>query len=173
MLPDVVVMTLDPRPPHRQIRACGTTRQRMFRFRMRHDGRVIDLEAVRAETPGCLDKVFLDSAGSSLPTDAVLDAVISHLRREADIGGYPAAAERADDLEALPVSLGRLLACDPDLLALTDSATRAWNLFVTALPWTPGDRVLICGTEYASNAIALLQRARLDGCTVEVVPTDG
>jgi len=32
--------------------------------------------------------------------------------------------------------------------------------------------VLICGTEYASNAIALLQRARLDGCTVEVVPDD-
>jgi cysteine desulfurase len=30
--------------------------------------------------------------------------------------------------------------------------------------------VLICGTEYASNAIALLQRARADGCTVEVVP---
>lgn len=139
---------------------------------MRHDGRVIDLDAARAQTPGCLDHVFLDSAGSSLPTTAVVDEVVAHLRREAEVGGYLAAAERAADLEAVPASVGRLLGCDPDLVALTDSATRAWDLFVTALPWAPGDRALVCGTEYASNAIALLQRARLDGCVVEVVPND-
>ena len=139
---------------------------------MRHDDRVIDLQAARAETPGCLGQVFLDSAGSSLPTTSVLDSVVGHLRREAEIGGYRAAAERADDLEALPVSLGRLLGCDPGLLALTDSATRAWNQFVTALPLGEGDRVLVGSNEYASNAIALLQRALRDGCSVEVVPND-
>jgi cysteine desulfurase len=143
----------------------------MFTSAMRHDDRVIDLAAVRADTPGCLDQVFLDSAGSALPTVQVHRAVVEHLEREVAIGGYRAAAERADDLAALPASLGRLLGCDPDLIALTDSATRAWDLFVTALPWAPGDRVLVCGTEYASNAIALLQRARLDGITVEVVPS--
>jgi cysteine desulfurase len=139
---------------------------------MRHDGRVIDLSAARAETPGCRTQAFLDSAGSSLPTTVVLETVIGHLRREAEVGGYRAAAERAEDLDALPEGLGRLLGCDPDLVALTDSATRAWDLFVTALRWSAGDRVLVCGTEYASNAIALLQRARLDGCVVEVVPND-
>lgn len=133
---------------------------------------MIDLDAARAQTPGCVGQVFLDSAGSSLPTTRVHETVVAHLRREAEVGGYRAAAERATDLEALPATVGRLLGCDPDLVALTDSATRAWNQFVTALPWSPGDRVLICGTEYASNAIALLQRARLDGCTVEVVPND-
>jgi selenocysteine lyase/cysteine desulfurase len=135
-------------------------------------GRVIDLAAARAATPGCLDQVFLDSAGSSLPTTRTLDAVVAHLRREAQVGGYRAAAEREADLSDVPVAIGRLLGCDPDLVALTDSATRAWNQFVTALPWCAGDRVLICGNEYASNAIALLQRARLDGVTVDVVPND-
>ncbi|WP_221176960.1 aminotransferase class V-fold PLP-dependent enzyme [Nocardioides pocheonensis] len=133
---------------------------------------VIDLSAARAETPGCLDRVFLDSAGSSLPTTRVLETVVGHLRREAEVGGYRAAAEREAELAAVPESVGRLLGCDPDLVALTDSATRAWDLFVTALPWSAGDRVLVCGTEYASNAIALLQRARLDGCVVEIVPND-
>jgi selenocysteine lyase/cysteine desulfurase len=33
--------------------------------------------------------------------------------------------------------------------------------------------VLVGSNEYASNAIALLQRARRDGCSVEVVPNDG
>jgi selenocysteine lyase/cysteine desulfurase len=131
---------------------------------------VIDLEAARSATPGCAGQVFLDSAGSSLPTSAVLDAVVGHLRREAEVGGYRAADERAADLSGIPAAVGRLLGCDADLVALADSATRAWNQFVTALPWTAGDRILICGTEYASNAIALLQRARLDGCSVEVVP---
>jgi cysteine desulfurase len=144
----------------------------MFTSAMRHDGRVIDLAAARAETPGCLDQVFLDSAGSALPTTRVHRAVVSHLEREAAVGGYRAAAERAEDLAAIPVALGRLLGCEADLVALTDSATRAWDLFVTALPWSAGDRVLVCGTEYASNAIALLQRARLDGISVEVVPSD-
>ncbi|HEX2893554.1 MAG TPA: aminotransferase class V-fold PLP-dependent enzyme [Marmoricola sp.] len=133
----------------------------------------IDLGAARAATPGCLDQVFLDSAGSSLPTTAVVDEVVEHLRREAEVGGYRAAAERLEDLETVPASVGRLIGAEADLVALTDSATRAWDLFVTALPWSPGDRVLVCGTEYASNAIALLQRARLDGCVVEVVPNDG
>src|SRR4051794_11238597 len=137
---------------------------------MRDDGPVIDLAAERAQTPGCTAQVFLDSAGSSLPTTDVVETVVGHLRREAEVGGYRAAAERAEDLEQLPASVGRLIGCDPDLVALTDSATRAWNLFVTALPWQSSDRVLICGTEYASNAIALLRQARLSGCSVEVVP---
>ena len=131
---------------------------------------VIDLAAERSRTPGCLDQVFLDSAGSSLPPDRVVETVVGHLRREAEVGGYRAAAERADDLAALPVALGRLLGCSADLVALADSATRAWNQLVTALPWRAGDRALICGNEYAANAIALLGRARADGCTVEVVP---
>jgi selenocysteine lyase/cysteine desulfurase len=139
---------------------------------MRHDGPVIDLSEARAETPGARSQVFLDSAGSSLPTTRVVDAVVSHLRREAEVGGYRAAAERAQDLDAVPAALGQLLGCAPDLVALSDSATRAWDSFVTAVRWSAGDRILICGTEYASNAIALLQRARIDGCSVEIVPND-
>jgi selenocysteine lyase/cysteine desulfurase len=139
---------------------------------VRHDGAVIDLAAERSSTPGCLDQVFLDSAGSSLPPDRVVAAVVSHLRREAEVGGYRAGAERADDLCALRVGLGQVLGCSDDLVALTDSATRAWNQFVTALRWSPGGRVLICGNEYGANAIALLRRVRADACTVEVVPTD-
>jgi selenocysteine lyase/cysteine desulfurase len=132
---------------------------------------VIDVERERARTPGSLERVFLDSAGSSLPTSAVVDTVVAHLRREQEVGGYRAAAERRDELADVPASLARLLGCRADEIALADSGTRAWNALVTALRWRAGDRILICGTEYASNAIALLQRARADGCRVEVVPS--
>jgi cysteine desulfurase len=133
---------------------------------------MLDLDRVRADTPGCLDRVFLDSAGSSLPPQQVLDAVVGHLRREAAVGGYVAADERADDLEGLRASLGRLLRCPPDSLAILDSATRAWTQFFYAVPLEPGDRILLTRSEYASNAIAALQRARVHGAAVEIVPSD-
>jgi len=133
---------------------------------------VIDLERVRAETPGCLDRVFLDSAGSSLPPAPVLDAVVGHLRREAEVGGYVAEEERSAGLAGVRESLALLLGCAAEDVALLDSATRAWTQLFYAVPLAAGDRILLSRSEYASNAIAALQRARQHGARVEVVPAD-
>ena len=132
---------------------------------------MLDLGRVRADTPGCAGRAFLDSAGSSLPPSPVLDEMIGHLRREAEIGGYRAAAERADDLADVKVSLAQLLGAQPADLALVESASRAWADFFYAVPLASGDRILITEVEYASNAIAAFQRARSSGASVEVVPS--
>jgi cysteine desulfurase len=97
--------------------------------------------------------------------------MIGHLRREAEIGGYRAAAERADDLADVKGSLAQLLGAQPADLALVESASRAWADFFYAVPLASGDRILITEVEYASNAIAAFQRARSSGATVEVVPS--
>ena len=133
---------------------------------------MIDLERVRADTPGAAGQVFLDSAGSSLPPTPVLDTVVGHLRREAEVGGYRAAEERAGELDAVKRSLGTLLGADPATIALTDSATRSWVQFFYAVPLRAGDRVLCSEVEYASNAIAALQRAAATGARVEAIPSD-
>jgi selenocysteine lyase/cysteine desulfurase len=133
---------------------------------------VIDLERARAETPGCLDRVFLDSAGSSLPPAPVLEAVVGHLRREAEVGGYVAEEERGAELAGVRESLARLLGCAAEDVALVDSATRAWTQLFYAVPLAAGDRILLSRAEYASNAIAALQRARQHSARVEVVPAD-
>jgi cysteine desulfurase len=133
---------------------------------------VIDESRVRADTPGCHDQVFLDSAGSSLPPRPVLDATVWHLRREAEVGGYQAAAERAEDLRGLRAALARLINAAPADIALTDSATRAWTQFFYSVPLKPGDRIVIGQAEYASNAVALLQQARRTGAVIETVPSD-
>lgn len=132
----------------------------------------MDLAAVRADTPGCQDLTFLDSAGSSLPPQPVLDEVIGHLRREAEIGGYRAAAEREDDLAAGYPLLADLLDCHADDVAFTDSATRSWLVLADAVPLAAGDRVLISEAEYGANAVALLRLAERAGATVDVVPSD-
>ncbi|MCX5045525.1 aminotransferase class V-fold PLP-dependent enzyme [Aldersonia sp. NBC_00410] len=133
---------------------------------------MLDRGRIRAATPGCLNQAFFDSAGSSLPPDPVVATVTSHIRREAQVGGYRAANERLDDLAGVKDAIGALIGADADCIALSDSATRSWSDFFAAVPLTAGDRVLISEAEYASNAIAVLQRARAVGALVDVVPSD-
>ncbi|MFC4125727.1 aminotransferase class V-fold PLP-dependent enzyme [Nocardia rhizosphaerae] len=134
---------------------------------------MMDLAALRAATPGLADgQVFLDSAGSSLPPKIVTDTVVAHLRREAEIGGYRAANERIDDLAAVKTSIATLIGATPDSIALSDSASRSWADFAYSVPLRPGDRVLISEADYASNAIAALQRAARTGAVVERIPSD-
>ncbi|WP_091374529.1 aminotransferase class V-fold PLP-dependent enzyme [Actinokineospora alba] len=132
---------------------------------------MIDLDAVRALTPGAANGVFLDSAGASLNPRPIVDEVVAHLRREEEVGGYRAAAERLDDLEAGYGVFADLLGCDPDEIAFTDSATRSYLAAFDALPLGPGDRLLATEAEYGGNAIPLLRRAQLAGATVEPIPS--
>ena len=59
-----------------------------------HDAR-FDVERARRDTPGTANVAHLNNAGAALPPTQVTDAVVAHLRREAEIGGYEAAAEAA------------------------------------------------------------------------------
>ncbi|ONM48297.1 aminotransferase class V-fold PLP-dependent enzyme [Nocardia donostiensis] len=134
---------------------------------------MLDEQRVRSDTPGAgSGSVFLDSAGSSLPPREVTETVIAHLRREAEIGGYQAANERLDDLAAVKDAIAELLNTTPASIALSDSATRSWTDFCYSVRLRPGDRVLISGSDYASNAIAALQHAHANGARVEHIPSD-
>ncbi len=118
------------------------------------------------------DLIFLDSAGSSIPPTPVVDEVVGHLRRETEIGGYRAAAERRDDLEAGYGVLAELFGCEPSEVAFTDSATRSWLTAFDAVPLAEGDRILVTEVEYGGNAVPILRRAQETGATVEVMPSD-
>ncbi|MCE5292120.1 MAG: aminotransferase class V-fold PLP-dependent enzyme [Nocardiaceae bacterium] len=130
------------------------------------------LDDVRADAPACQNLVFLDSAGSSLPPNQVVETVVRHVRREAEVGGYRAANERLDDLAAVKTSIGRLINAPAESIALSDSASRSWSDFFYSVPLQPDDRILISHIEYGSNAIAALQRSAQTGATVEPIPCD-
>jgi cysteine desulfurase/selenocysteine lyase len=132
----------------------------------------LDVERARAETPGCRNVTHLNNAGASLPPQPVLDAVVDHLRLEASIGGYEAAEARQEEAEHVYDAVAELLGARREEIALTESATRAWDMAFYALPLEPGDRILTTTSEYASNVIAFLQLARRRGVRVEMVPDD-
>jgi cysteine desulfurase/selenocysteine lyase len=130
------------------------------------------IERVRADTPGVDHVAHLNNAGASLPPRIVTDTVVDHLRREAEIGGYEAAAEAADRTAAVYESIARFLGASPHEIAVIENATRAWDMAVYGFPFRPGDRVLTARAEYASNAIALLQLRRRHDLELVLIDDD-
>ncbi len=132
----------------------------------------MDIDKIRAETPGVSRVVHLNNCGAGLMPQPVLDAVIDHLRKEAEIGGYEAEDATAGALANTYGALSRLLNCQPAEIAVVENATVAWDMAFYGLPLAPGDVVLTAVSEYASNYIAYLQRAKRDGIEIRVVPND-
>ncbi|HEV3178506.1 MAG TPA: aminotransferase class V-fold PLP-dependent enzyme [Stellaceae bacterium] len=133
---------------------------------------MIDVARVRAETPGCRTVIHFNNAGAALQPQPVLEAVLGHLRLEAEIGGYEAADRAEAALEGVYGSIARLINAAPEEIALVENATRAWDMAFYSLKLGPGDRILTAMAEYASNVIAFLQIAERTGVEIVVVPND-
>ena len=67
----------------------------------------VNINKLRADTPGCEQRIHLNNAGAGLMPQPVLDAITNHLLLEADIGGYEAEAEAADAIEGSRSSLAQ------------------------------------------------------------------
>jgi len=131
-----------------------------------------DVDRARRDTPGCCEVAHLNNAGASLQPTPVVDAVVAHLRREAQVGGYEAAGEAAEALERPYLAAGALLNCEASEIAVVESATRAWQMAFASVTLGAGDRVLTSTAEYGSNYLQLLHTARRRGVKIVVVPDD-
>ena len=132
----------------------------------------IDIDRIRRETPGAGESVHLLACGSALMPQPVVDAVVNHTLLEARIGGYEAHAQQHAVLDRVYDSCAAHIGAKRHEIALVENATVAWCHAFYALPIKPGSRILTCEAEYAANYVALLQRARREGLSVEVVPSD-
>ena len=121
----------------------------------------------RRETPGCAVRVHFNNAGSSLPPRRVLAAVLAHLRREAEIGGYEAEAEAAATIGEAYGQVALLLGARADNVAIVENATVAFAQALSAFDFRPGDRIVTSRNDYVSNQIMYLALARR--AAVEVI----
>lgn len=130
---------------------------------------MIDVAALRAETPGVGNVAHFNNAGSSLMATPTVDAIRAYLDAELAIGGYEALAAHRREVEAIYVSLASLIGALPSEVALSDSATGAWNLILSGLNLGAGDRILTTTTEYGSNWAVYLRLRDRYGVQVTVV----
>jgi selenocysteine lyase/cysteine desulfurase len=135
------------------------------------------ITALRRDTPGCATgRVHLNNAGASFSPAPVIDAVLGHLRREQEIGGYEAHAEAADRLKEGYGHLARLLGCAPRNVAVVENATVAFSQALSAFDFAPGDVLVTSRADYPSNRImyrALALRRGVEVRVAEDLPEGG
>ena len=130
----------------------------------------MNINKLRADTPGCEQRIHLNNAGAGLMPRPVLDAITNHLLLEADIGGYEAEAEAADAIEASRVDLAQVLGAPADRVAFTEHATASFVAALSAVDFQSGDVIATTRADYVSNQIAYLSLSHRFGIEVIRVP---
>lgn len=132
----------------------------------------MNIEELRARTPGCVQRVHLNNAGAGLLSKRTLDTMIEYIRLEATLGGYEAAGLMKGSIDSTYSNLAHLIGGHADEIELFDNATHAWNAAFYSMSFKSGDRILTGRAEYGSNVLAYLQVAQRTGAEVVVVPND-
>ena len=115
--------------------------------------RLIDITKVRADTPGCTPKIFLNSAGSSLMTEGVVQIMHSYLNKEMMLGGYQTVPLYQNEIDKFYYHASALLHTMPTNIAFNYNATDAYAKAVSSIPFKSGDYILTTEDDYVSNYI--------------------
>ena len=134
----------------------------------------LDIARLRAETPGCAALAHFNHSGASLPSEATLQAIIDHLRRESLQGGMEAAAAVADKVSEVRADAEALIGARPGEVAFASSGSAAFGLVFAALPrLQQGDRILVGRQEWGGNLATMRAAADRAGATIEAIPCRG
>ncbi|MDB5244124.1 MAG: capreomycin acetyltransferase, partial [Spirosoma sp.] len=115
-----------------------------------------DVDPLRADTPGCHHSLFMNSAGASLMPQPVVTAMMEYLQQEAQLGGYEVERLRMDQIARFYDETARLLNTRLYNIAYAYSATDAYRLVLSAIPFRAGDMILTTTNDYVSNQLAFL-----------------
>jgi selenocysteine lyase/cysteine desulfurase len=130
----------------------------------------MDLQALRADTPGASERVHLNNAGAALMPAPVLRAVTEHLELEARLGGYEASDARAAQVEDARRALAELLGAAPHNIAFSEHATAAFAASLSSIPFKAGDTLVTTRNDYVSYQLMYLSLERRLGIRVLRVP---
>ena len=116
----------------------------------------INIEQLRAETPGCKTKIHFNNAGASLMPEAVTQAIVRHIELEATMGGYESSDKMSEEISGFYESAAQLINGKAQNMAFTSSATNSFARALSCIPFQEGDSILLANEDYVSNQIAFL-----------------
>lgn len=116
----------------------------------------MNIDLLRAQTPGCQTKTHLNNAGASLMPQAVIDQILQHIQLEATTGGYEAADLKSSEVEDFYKAAARLINCNASNIAFTSSATNSFARALSSIPFAEGNSIVLANEDYISNQFAFL-----------------
>ena len=132
----------------------------------------MDIQRLRAETPGCAERIHLNNAGAALMPAPVVRALQDHVDLESRIGGYEAEDLRADAVTAAYQSVAELVGTRSQNIAFTENATASSIQVLSSIPFARGDAILTTRNDYASSQIQFLSIERRLGVRVVRAPDE-
>jgi selenocysteine lyase/cysteine desulfurase len=111
----------------------------------------------RMDTPAALGgRIHLNNAGAALMPKPVVGAILDHLRRECEMGGYEAADAAGAEIAAAYEAVASLLGARPRNVAFVENATVAFAQALSAFDFEPGDVIVTTRNDYISNQLMYL-----------------
>ena len=116
--------------------------------------------------------IFFDNASMGPVAPAVTQAMAAcmQLRQAMPMKYYQYAQQVFPECRA---RLARRIGGQPEEIAFTENVTYGINSAAGALPLEPGDNVILCDREFASNVYPWLRLERSRGVEARMVPNDG
>ncbi|MGH2361324.1 MAG: aminotransferase class V-fold PLP-dependent enzyme [bacterium] len=134
---------------------------------------MLNIDAIRADFPGATQQVYLNAAGIGLPPRSAMEAV---QRAIALLGHGPATTGYQAYYRALGEPLlrareqaARLLNVTPAEIAFVDDTTMGLNIALAAIPFQPGDNIVLCDLEYPQVVISATHQQQYGDVEVRVV----
>jgi selenocysteine lyase/cysteine desulfurase len=126
-----------------------------------------DPEPWRADTIAARQgRIHLNNAGAALMPRPVVEAVLDHLRKEVEMGGYEAADAARDDIAAAYDAVASLIGADARNIAMAENATLAFAQALSVFDFSPGDAILTSRNDYISNQLMYLALAERRGVRI-------
>ena len=117
----------------------------------------------RDDTPGCANQIHFNNASAGLMPRPVLDAMVAHLNREANFGGYESADDAQEDIARAYGDVAKLLQTQPRNIAVVENSTVAFFQALSAFDFKRGDVIVTTRNDYISNQLAYLSLAQRYG----------
>jgi len=135
------------------------------------------LEAVRREQfPALASKTFLDAACASLAPQAAADAIAALLR---DVQTYPERSATAFHIrldaarDATRPAAARLIGAHAEDIALIENTSHGLAIAAAAIPFEPGDNILVPELEYLQVPLPWRQQPSPSAPEIRLVPHAG
>ncbi|GHN01381.1 hypothetical protein WSM22_28700 [Cytophagales bacterium WSM2-2] len=126
-----------------------------------------EILSFRDDTDGCKSVIHLNNAGAGLMPNKVTQAILEHIKLEATVGGYEAAAQKASEVNEFYNSAAKLLNCKASSIAFTSSATDSYGRAISSIPFKPGDIILASNDDFISNQLQFLSLQKRFGIKLE------
>ena len=120
----------------------------------------------RDDTPGCANQIHFNNASAGLMPRSVLDAMVAHLNREANFGGYESADDAEGAVAEAYADVAKVLGTHARNIAVVENSTVAFFQALSAFDFKPGDVIVTTRNDYISNQLAYLSLGQRHGVEV-------